>query len=225
VRLKIDGVTVIDKWIDQGPTTYTSTNQLSAGNHTIIMEYYENTVGAVAKLSYQLVPIPTPTPTPTSVPTPTPTPVPTPTPTPTLIPTPTPASVSADTLLSQGKPIATNNQKTGYKAVNANDGSMSTYWEAGNYVYPSTLTIDLGTTRSVSKVVMKLGWVGRTENIQILRSTNNSTYTSIVPATNYLLGSVSVTFTPVSARYVRLKVNSNSGASAAQMAEFEVWGK
>lgn len=72
---------------------------------------------------------------------------------------------------------------------------------------------------------MKVGWGGRTENVQILKSTNNSTYTSVVATTNYLLGTAPVTFTPVSARYVRLKVNSNNGAPAAQMAEFEVWGR
>jgi len=52
VRLYIDNVLVIDKWIDQGATTYTTTKTLSAGSHTIKMEYYENGGGAVAKLSY-----------------------------------------------------------------------------------------------------------------------------------------------------------------------------
>lgn len=50
VRLFIDGEKVIDKWVDQGPTTYTINKNLAAGNHTIIMEYYENAWGALAKL-------------------------------------------------------------------------------------------------------------------------------------------------------------------------------
>jgi surface antigen len=51
-RLYIDGNLVIDEWIDQGPTTYTTTQTLPAGPHTIVMEYYDNGWGAVASLTY-----------------------------------------------------------------------------------------------------------------------------------------------------------------------------
>lgn len=62
VRLYIDDVLAIDKWLDQGPTTYTVTKTLAAGNHTVKMEYYEYGGGAVAKLSYAQVATPTPPP-------------------------------------------------------------------------------------------------------------------------------------------------------------------
>jgi len=52
VRLKIDGETIIDKWQDQGATTYTAAKTLTAGSHTIVMEYYENGYDAIAKLSW-----------------------------------------------------------------------------------------------------------------------------------------------------------------------------
>ena len=52
VRLYIDGVQVIDKWIDQAPTTHRTTLPLDGGPHKIVMEYYENAGGAVARLSY-----------------------------------------------------------------------------------------------------------------------------------------------------------------------------
>jgi RNase P/RNase MRP subunit p29 len=55
VRLKIDGQVVLDKWIDQSPTTYVVSVPLTAGNHSIILEYYENGGGAVANLSWELV--------------------------------------------------------------------------------------------------------------------------------------------------------------------------
>jgi hypothetical protein len=48
----VDDVLIVDQWKDQGPTTYTATKTLTAGNHTIKMEYYENAGGAVAKLSW-----------------------------------------------------------------------------------------------------------------------------------------------------------------------------
>jgi glucose/arabinose dehydrogenase len=50
VRLYVDGVLVIDKWIDQGPTTYHATLHLDGDPHKIVMEYYENGAGAVARL-------------------------------------------------------------------------------------------------------------------------------------------------------------------------------
>ena len=55
VRLYVDGVRVIDKWIDQGPTTYRETLPLDGGPHEIVVEYYENGGGAVARLAYTSV--------------------------------------------------------------------------------------------------------------------------------------------------------------------------
>lgn len=52
VRLSVDGVPVIDKWLDQGPTTYTATRLLDEGTHTIVLEYYENGGGALARMGY-----------------------------------------------------------------------------------------------------------------------------------------------------------------------------
>ncbi|MEO5666245.1 MAG: PA14 domain-containing protein, partial [Nocardioides sp.] len=52
VRLNVDGVRVIDQWMDQGPTTYRTTLPLDGGPHRIVMDYYENGAGAVARLGY-----------------------------------------------------------------------------------------------------------------------------------------------------------------------------
>jgi len=54
-RLYIDGSLELDKWLDQPPTTYTVEVDLTAGDHTIEVEYYENGGGAVAKLSWHKV--------------------------------------------------------------------------------------------------------------------------------------------------------------------------
>jgi hypothetical protein len=56
LRVWVDNNLLIDRWIDQGPTTYTADRNLSAGNHTVKMEYYENGGGAVARLSWSAVP-------------------------------------------------------------------------------------------------------------------------------------------------------------------------
>jgi glucose/arabinose dehydrogenase len=52
VRLFVDGVLVLDKWTLQGPTTYAVTRQLSEGTHQIVMEYFDNNGGAVARFGF-----------------------------------------------------------------------------------------------------------------------------------------------------------------------------
>jgi hypothetical protein len=55
VRLTIDGVRVVDAWRDQAGTDYGATRDLTAGNHTIVLEYYENVGKAVITLDWQPV--------------------------------------------------------------------------------------------------------------------------------------------------------------------------
>lgn len=55
-RLYIDGVKVMDHWVDELATTYTQTIATTAGKHTITMEYYDGTGPAVANLQWQLAP-------------------------------------------------------------------------------------------------------------------------------------------------------------------------
>jgi hypothetical protein len=67
VRVYVDNNLIIDHWIDEGATTYTSSQNMTAGAHTVVMEYYENTGGASATLSWTQAggtPPPSPSPTP-----------------------------------------------------------------------------------------------------------------------------------------------------------------
>lgn len=52
-RLYVDGRLILDKWIDQSSTTYTVDIGLVGGHHSVVAEYYENTGGAIAKLSWR----------------------------------------------------------------------------------------------------------------------------------------------------------------------------
>jgi glucose/arabinose dehydrogenase len=61
VRVYLDGTLVIDQWKDQAPTTYTATRQVTAGNHELKVEYYENGGGAVARVNVAAVPASCPT--------------------------------------------------------------------------------------------------------------------------------------------------------------------
>ena len=52
VRIYVDGQLVIDQWIDQSPTTYSASRTMTAGDHTVRMDYYQRYGGATAKLSW-----------------------------------------------------------------------------------------------------------------------------------------------------------------------------
>jgi hypothetical protein len=69
-RLWVNGHLLVDAWIDQAPRTYTGDLYLPAGSATIELQYYENTEGAVAQLSWTgggTTPPPTPPPSGTVV--------------------------------------------------------------------------------------------------------------------------------------------------------------
>jgi len=51
IRVYVDGTLVIDQWKDQSATTYTASRQVTAGNHEVKVEYYENGGDAAAKLA------------------------------------------------------------------------------------------------------------------------------------------------------------------------------
>jgi hypothetical protein len=52
VRLYIDGALILDHWYDQAPTMHTVQYNVSAGWHTVKMDYYETGGGASAALSW-----------------------------------------------------------------------------------------------------------------------------------------------------------------------------
>jgi subtilase family serine protease len=139
---------------------------------------------------------------------------------------------AADTAnLALGKTITASSVQQTYVATNANDGNVNTYWEGASGTYPNTLTVDLGSAQSVYKVVLKLNpsWGTRTQDLSVLSSTDNVTYTTRVASSTYTFNPsssniVTITFTETSARYIRLNFTANSGATGGQVAEFEVYG-
>ncbi len=55
VRLYVDGKKLIDQWRNQQPATFAAEVVLPAGNHRVVVEYYDHTGGAVVKLNWQLI--------------------------------------------------------------------------------------------------------------------------------------------------------------------------
>ncbi|WP_066949922.1 discoidin domain-containing protein [Microtetraspora fusca] len=135
--------------------------------------------------------------------------------------------------MAVGKPITASSSVFTFVAANANDNNVQTYWEGAGGSYPNTLTVQLGANADITSVVLKLdpssAWSTRTQTIQVLgREQSASGFTGLVPAATYTFNPASgntVTI-PVSARVadVRLTFTANSGASAGQVAEFQVIG-
>ena len=71
-----------------------------------------------------------------------------------------------------------------YAPGNATDGNTSTYWESTNSAFPQWLQVDLGATRSFSRIVLDLppssSWSTRTQTLSVLGSTDGSSFTTIV---------------------------------------------
>ncbi len=143
-----------------------------------------------------------------------------------------PAVFAADTAnLALSKGISASSVQQTYAAANANDGNINSYWEGAPGTYPNTLTVDLGSVQSVYKVVLKLNsaWETRTQTLSVLSSTDNNTYTTRAASADYTFNpasgnTVTITFTETNARYLRLSITANSGATGGQIAEFEAYG-
>lgn len=134
--------------------------------------------------------------------------------------------------LADGKPATASSENPCCTAANLTDSNTGTYWEsAAGVAFPQTATVDLGAATPISKTVFKINpaWGGtRTENLQILGSTDGANFSTLVPAGDYTFDSttdntVSISFSSASVRYVQVKVSSNTGWPAAQIAEFEVY--
>jgi hypothetical protein len=142
--------------------------------------------------------------------------------------------VTATTNLAQGQPATASSSYETFVASNVTDGNTSSYWESTDgAAYPQTISVDLGSAQSIGSVTLDLppssAWSTRTETLSVLGSTNGTTFSQLV-------GSAGYTFNPstgntvtislpsgTSARYVQLSFTGNTGWSAAQLSEFEVF--
>jgi hypothetical protein len=142
--------------------------------------------------------------------------------------------VTATTNLAQGQPATASSSYETFVASNVTDGNTSSYWESSDGAgYPQTIAVDLGSAQSIGSVTLDLppssAWSTRTETLSVLGSTNGTTFSQLV-------GSAGYTFNPstgntvtislpsgTSDRYVELSFTGNTGWSAAQLSEFEVF--
>ncbi|MEV6269137.1 CARDB domain-containing protein [Kribbella sp. NPDC051936] len=116
-----------------------------------------------------------------------------------------------------------------YPSGNAGDGNQNSYWESSNNAFPQWLQADLGATKDVNQVTLKLpsSWGPRTQTVTVSGSANGSSFSTLVSSTAYTFSGtnvVTIDFTNTSVRYVRLTFTANTGWPAAQLSEFALAG-
>jgi hypothetical protein len=152
---------------------------------------------------------------------------------PTTPPTDPPTTPPADTgNLAQGRPTTESGHADVYGSGNTVDGNANTYWESRNNAFPGTVTVDLGASKAVKRVVLKLppaaAWATRTQTLSVLGSTDNSSFTTLKASAGYTFNpssgnTVTISLPGTSTRYLRLNVTANTGWPAAQISEFEAY--
>jgi len=139
---------------------------------------------------------------------------------------------STSTNLALNQPATSSGYTQTYVPANAVDGNTSTYWESTDSDFPQWLQVDLGATKSFSRIVLDLppstSWATRTQTLSVLGSTNGTTFTTIVGSAQYTFNpatgnTVTITFPAASYRYVQLNFTANTGWPAGQVSEFQVW--
>ncbi|WP_325564988.1 choice-of-anchor D domain-containing protein [Actinospica sp.] len=123
---------------------------------------------------------------------------------------------------------------SGFPASNANDGNTSSYWESlDGAAYPQTLTSNLGQSFSLGSVTLTLppstAWATRTETLSVLGSANGTSWSTLVPSAGYTLNpatgnTVSINLpSGTTDQYLQLSFTGNTGWTAAQISEFEIF--
>jgi hypothetical protein len=142
--------------------------------------------------------------------------------------------LTSTTNLALGASMTASSTASGFPANNANDGNTSTYWESQDgAAYPQTLTANFGQSMALGSVTLALppstAWSTRTETLSVLGSTNGSTWSTLVGSAGYTFNPSTgntVSFNLPSGtndQYLQLDFTGNTGWTAAQVSEFEVF--
>lgn len=133
--------------------------------------------------------------------------------------------------LAANRTLTASSSTGAYTAGNGNDGNKATYWESANNALPQWIQADLGSSRRVDRVVLRLpdGWGARSQTLKIQASENGSGFSDLTAAKAYTFDaaggqSAAVAFDATTTRYVRVLVTANTGQPAAQVSELEVYG-
>jgi Pectate lyase superfamily protein/F5/8 type C domain len=135
--------------------------------------------------------------------------------------------------LALDQSVTASSTTSGFPASNAVDGNTGTYWESTDGSWPATFTVNLGSAKTLGKIVIDLPptWPTRTQTLSILGSTNDSTWTTLVGSATYTWNSSTGNSVTVSLpsgtsdQYVELHFTANDVQNGAQIAEFGVYSE
>ncbi|MEV8373108.1 discoidin domain-containing protein [Kribbella sp. NPDC056861] len=134
------------------------------------------------------------------------------------------AGTTADSLLSQQKPVLTSsNESSALSGDKAVDGSSTTRWGSAEGIDPQWISVDLGQPATVNRV--KLKWeaaYGKAYRIET--STDGTNFTTIKTVTNGNGGTDDLTGLGGNGRYVRLVGTQRATAYGYSLFELEVYG-
>ncbi len=142
------------------------------------------------------------------------------------------SGVSANTNLALNQPTSASGTQGGFPTSNAVDGNTSSYWESTNNAFPQWLQVDLGSSKTIGRIVLDLppstSWGTRTQTLSVLGSADGSNFTTVVGSAGYTFNpatgnTVTITFSSTSTRFVRLNFTANTGWPAGQISEFQVF--
>ncbi|RKF27361.1 discoidin domain-containing protein [Micromonospora globbae] len=145
--------------------------------------------------------------------------------------TPPPTTPPPSGNLAAGRPVSATSHTDVYVPANTVDGNPNTYWESANNAFPQSVTVDLGSARPVSRLVLKLppaaAWQTRTQTLAVHGSTDGSSFGTLKGSAGYTFdpasgNSVTIALPAGDRRFVRLTFTGNTGWPAGQLAEFEV---
>jgi hypothetical protein len=143
------------------------------------------------------------------------------------------SGVDSTTNLAAGRTATASSAGSPYVASNVTDGNTSSYWESANGAFPQWVQVDLGSSTSVNKVTLNLppaaAWATRTQTLSVQGSTDGTTFGNLVASSTYTFdpstgNTVTIPFTAANARYVRINITANSGWTAGQLSELQVFG-
>ena len=139
-------------------------------------------------------------------------------------------TAAASTNLAVGRPTTESSHTDVYPSSNVTDGNQNSYWESANNAFPQWVQVDLGSSQSVSRVVLQLpaGWGARDQTLSLLGSTDGTTFSTVKASATYTFNpssnnTVTLTFPATSQRYLRVNVTANTGWPAGQISEVQAW--
>jgi hypothetical protein len=140
---------------------------------------------------------------------------------------------SPTTDLALDKPVTASSYTQAYVPANAVDGNSSTYWEANNGAWPSTITVNLQSVQILGSITIDLppstAWSTRTQTLSVLGSANGTTFTTLVASATYTwnpsTGNTVTIALPAgtSDQYVELSYTANSVQNGAQASEILIY--